>query len=168
MAAAKHRSDSGHHICACAMDCGTVFKEDDLIDLARAIADHWNREHPDDLAYNYEPLVDEWVGGYHVHGDTYEVTRRREFVTAFDVFATGRRVPISEEFAVPGDEYACIDCWRFVPKESDRVEADGIGIHGERFRCLECAGQQKTERRRQANGSLADFTEDADRRGEAE
>ena len=131
---------SGERVCTCSCSgCTTVFKADEVGDLAQKVARHWNRSHSQDLRHQYDVIETQEVGGHHVRDNVYQVRKREVRVTAYDVLAVGRSQPIDEAFATPDDPGCCTDCWRFTrTREVDAVELESSGAWGCEWRCEYC------------------------------
>lgn len=164
MTASKaHASTNGPddtRVCVCAnRDCDTSFKAESVVALARKVTRHWNENHGDALRHNYDVFHTEERGGDRIHENVYQIRRHAYYVTVYDVLATGRSRPISEEFAAADDPKTCRDCWRFVPRESDRVEADDVsGVNITlRYRCVTCHKERETTARSEQNFQITDF-----------
>jgi hypothetical protein len=162
-ASKAHASGDGlddTRVCVCSRhDCTTSFEAESVVALARKVTRHWNENHGDVLQHNYDVFHSEERGGDRIHENVYQIRRHEYYVTVYDVLATGRSRPISEEFAVADDPKTCRDCWRFVPAASDRVGADHVsGVNVTlRYRCVTCHEERETSEKSEQNFQITDF-----------
>jgi hypothetical protein len=145
--------DLGGHVALCANhECKQFWERDSIGELAQAVARHWNEAHDHALSHNYEVFEREETVLHHLHDDEYAARVSKSYVTAYDVVAPGRSRILSEEFAVPTDDYHCRDCWRVLTNSAHRYDV-GNGT----YRCPECLQQQEAEERSENNHDLGEF-----------
>jgi hypothetical protein len=142
------------HLAVCANhDCKKFWEENSIGELAQAVAQHWNRNHDYSLSSTYEVFKRDETVLHHLHDDEYAARVRKYYVTAYDVLAPRRSVVLSEEFAVPTDDYHCRECWRVLTNSAHRHEAPG----GDGHLCPECIEQRETQDRSENNHDLGEF-----------
>lgn len=145
--------------CECGI-CETTFTDKSVVNMAKAIASHWNDEHGDELGVSETPFKTEEFGSRHLHGDEYAVRRKEYYVTAYDVLNPDGDTPFKYEYVKkPEAKKVCEDCWRSINAVEGYRELDTDGWR-DTYRCDECAREREIERRSEENQSLTRFATD--------
>jgi len=148
--------------CECGI-CEKTFSDKSVVEMAKAIARHWNDDHGDELAVSETPFKTEEYGGRHLHGDEYAVRRKEYYVTAYDVLNPDGEKPFKYEYVKePEAEDVCEDCWRSIHGVDGYRELETDGWR-DKYLCDECAERRKVERRQKENQSITEFATDGGR-----
>ena len=139
--------------------CEKKFTDDTLVDMAKAIARHWNDEHGDELKIDMPPFKTEEYGGEHLHGDRDSYRVKEYYVTAYDVLdISGDSCgPFAYEYVKkPKHEDVCEDCWRSIQGVDGYTELESDGWR-DKYLCDECSERRKVERRESENQKITEW-----------
>jgi hypothetical protein len=136
-------------------ECHGYYTGDDLADIAKRGADHWNKEHGDDLKRRYDAIDEVVTGGHHIQGNAYEVRKYKVYITAFDVM--DRIGQIDGRLVRADNTKTCPECLCEIPDRDERIEEEPDSAFNDEWTCSECLDEQEIERRAEQNRDLTEF-----------
>lgn len=134
--------------------CSKIWSGDELTQLAKNIAWHWNKEHGDNLKHNHERIDTVERGGHNVHENEWVIERIPIYITAFDVMD---RIGLEDGYATPPENSnMCDDCKQIIHNEDNGVVVEE-SVLSETWRCDDCENQRKIDDKIDANHQLNSF-----------
>lgn len=128
--------------------CNQSWSGDDIGQICKNVAWHWNKEHNSKLRNHYEKIDEQIIGGHNVHENEYIVEKVPIYLTSFDII---KRLGQEDGFAVLKDrnEY-CSNCMKHVSFDTDEYdEADVL--------CSSCKKEREIKQIKDENHQLDSF-----------
>lgn len=147
--------------CQCAA-CNTTFEKRsrDVVETARAVAEHWNENHSDILENSYTPYQKTEEDRRELADRFYQARTKVHYLTVYDVLAIDDGDDLFDSAFVGGvllNEF-CEDCLTPVERLDEYEELDDQDdAPVTKYLCRQCKRDRKITRRKENNKQLTAF-----------
>lgn len=146
--------------CQCAA-CNVTFEKEsrDIVETARAVAEHWNEDHPDILENSYTAYRETEEERRELADGVYQARTQTHYLTVYDVLALEDGDDIFDPAFVGNVllNEICEDCLTPIERLDDYDELADQDGPVTKYLCRQCRKDRKTRRRKANNRQLTAF-----------